>query len=635
MGKNRPSGSDTPDRLRKIVDEWQITFDSITDLIMILDQEFRIVRLNKAALRFFDLPRDRIIGERCFVLMHGTVQPAELCPLTRMIQTRRHEEGELYDAGKGLWLSVSVDPILDEYHNLTGVVHIVKDITDRKETEKALIESEAKYRSVVETSLVGFYIIQDGLFRFVNQRFCEINGYTAEELVDKIGPQDLIHPEDKKLSEENLRKRLTREIDFIEYSFRVIRKDGQVITVKILGSSMIYHGRQAATGTVIDITREKSLEAQLRQAQKMEAIGTLAGGIAHDFNNLLMTILGYTSLLLMDTHSQDPGYEKLKIIEEQVQNGADLTRQLLGFARGGKYEIKPTDLNDLLSKSFDMFSRTKKEIRPFKKFEKELWAVEVDRVQMEQVFLNLFVNAWQAMPGGGDLYLETRNIVVDESYAGFISVIPGKYVKVALTDTGIGMDDATRERIFEPFFTTKEMGRGTGLGLASTYGVIKNHGGTIHVYSEKEKGSTFTVFLPASEKAVMEEKKPAVEILKGQESILLVDDQEDVLNVGKAILRKLGYTVFPARSGEEALTIYKEKRAAVDLVILDMVMPGMAGEEVFSILKGLNPFLKVLLSSGYSLNGRASRIMEKGCDGFIQKPFNVAELSKKIREVLG
>jgi CheY-like chemotaxis protein len=281
-----------------------------------------------------------------------------------------------------------------------------------------------------------------------------------------------------------------------------------------------------------------------------------------------------------------------------------------------------------------MFGRAKKEIRIFKNPEKNIWTVEVDRGQLEQVFLNLFVNAWQAMPAGGDLYLQTQNVVVDKNHIGNAYLEPGRYVKVSVTDQGAGMDEATRQRIFEPFFTTKEMGRGTGLGLASAYGIIKNHGGVINVYSERGQGTTFNLYLPVSDKEVALEKSVAREILKGSETILLIDDQEPVIQVGESMLKALGYKVLSAGNGEAAVALYEKKGKKIDLVILDMIMPGMGGSEVFDALKAINPAVKVILSSGYSLNGQATNILSRGCNGFIQKPFSLVDLSRKIRETL-
>jgi PAS domain S-box-containing protein len=383
-----------------------------------------------------------------------------------------------------------------------------------------------------------------------------------------------------------------------------------------------------------DLSDRKHLEAKLRQAHKIEAVGTLAGGIAHDFNNLLMGILGYTSLILFDMNTNHPHYEKLKRIEDHVRSGAELTKQLLGFARGGRYEVAVADLNEIVNETSTMFGRTKKEIMIHRKFEENLWTVEVDRGQIEQVFLNLYVNAWQAMPGGGDLYLETANVTINKGYVKPFFVKPGRYVKVSVTDTGIGMDEKTKERIFEPFFTTKEMGRGTGLGLASVYGIVKGHNGIINCYSEKGHGATFTVYIPASEKEFVKETQIPADIIRGEGTILLVDDEEMIVEVSSELLEVLGYRVHVAKSGRDAIEIYREKWGEIDVIILDMIMPGMGGGETFEVLKSINPDVKVILSSGYSINGKAKDIMKRGCKAFIQKPFQMADLSDKIKKVL-
>jgi CheY-like chemotaxis protein len=331
-----------------------------------------------------------------------------------------------------------------------------------------------------------------------------------------------------------------------------------------------------------------------------------------------------------------PHYEKLRNIEQYVRDGGEITKQLLGFARGGKYEVKPTDLNKLGQKSADMFGRTRKEIKLYRKFQEDIWMVAADQGQIEQTLLNIFVNAWQAMPDGGEIYLETENVVLGRDMVEPYDLEPGKYVKISITDTGKGMDAETVKRVFDPFFTTKEMGRGTGLGLASAYGIIKNHNGMITVYSEEGIGTTFNIFLPVLD-AVIEDQEPAImeeEAVMGYETILLVDDEELIIDVGGDILKFLGYTVFLARSGKEAVEIYQEHQEAIDLVILDMIMPDMGGGETYDILKKINPGIKVLLSSGYSINGQAREILEQGCDGFIQKPFSIEQLSKKIREIL-
>jgi nitrogen-specific signal transduction histidine kinase/ActR/RegA family two-component response regulator len=385
---------------------------------------------------------------------------------------------------------------------------------------------------------------------------------------------------------------------------------------------------------VKDITEQKRLEASLQQAQKMEAIGTLAGGIAHDFNNLLMGIQGRNSLIMMDLDPSDPHFDHLKSIEEYVTRATDLTRQLLGFARGGKYEVKPTDINKIVRRSSEMFGRTKKEVSIQAEYEQKIWPVKVDRTQIEQVLLNLYVNAWQAMPLGGDIYLQTENVALNSAFVAPYGLDPGRYVKISVRDTGCGMDDAVRQRVFDPFFTTKEMGRGTGLGLASAYGIIRNHAGIITVESIKDQGTTFNLYLPASKESIQKERQVPPKIVKGDETILLVDDEEMVLDVGRQMIEKLGYRVLTAKSGEEAFDVYVHFRDRIDLVILDMIMPDLSGGETYNRLKKIDAAVKVLLSSGYSIEGEAKEIIARGCNGFIQKPFNIHALSQKLRKIL-
>jgi CheY-like chemotaxis protein len=306
----------------------------------------------------------------------------------------------------------------------------------------------------------------------------------------------------------------------------------------------------------------------------------------------------------------------------------------LGFARGGKYEVKPTDLNELITSSTVLFGRTKKEISIHRKMQVDLWTVEVDQRQIEQVALNLYVNAWHSMPGGGKLFLETKNVMLDDDFVKPFELGPGKYVEISVTDTGVGMDQTTQKRIFDPFFTTKEMGRGTGLGLASAYGIIKNHSGIINVFSEKGKGASFNIYLPASEKEVVKEKKLAKEILKGYGTILLVDDEDMIIDVGKELLKKMGYKVLVTKSGKAAVELYEANKDEIDIVILDMIMPNMGGGDTYDKLKEVDSDIKVLLSSGYSVDGQATEILERGCNGFIQKPFNMIDLSQKIRKIL-
>jgi CheY-like chemotaxis protein len=347
-----------------------------------------------------------------------------------------------------------------------------------------------------------------------------------------------------------------------------------------------------------------------------------------------MGIQGRTSLMLLDADRVHPFYEHLKETENYVMRAAELTKQLLGFARGGKYEVKPTDVNELVHESIGMFGRTKKEITIKAKYQEHLKPVEVDRSQIDQVLLNIYVNAWQAMPDGGMLYVQTYNVDLDEHFVCAYGVRAGQYVAISITDTGIGMDRQIAKRVFDPFFTTKEKDRGTGLGLASAYGIIKNHDGIITVESKKGQGATFTVFLPASNKDIIEEATDEQEILTGSETVLLVDDEKLIIDVGGALLKKMGYRVLTAARGDKALEIYSRHKESISIVILDLVMPQTNGGEVYDSLKKIDPNVKVLLSSGYSVDGQATEILDRGCNGFIQKPFRMEELSKKIRAIL-
>jgi PAS domain S-box-containing protein len=463
---------------------------------------------------------------------------------------------------------------------------------------------------------------------------------------------DMYHTEEKKLIGKSIQSIPIPEVgQKFRDALEKILRDRSVISIEynlpINGVKNYYEARLAPvmenryivivrniTERIIAEEGKKHLESQLRQAQKMEAIGTLAGGVAHDFNNLLMGIQGRTSLMLIDSQPSHPYYEHLLGIEEYVKSATGLTKQLLGFAMGGKYEVRPRNLNEIIKKSSDMFGRTRKEVVIKTHFQNECWTVEVDQGQIEQVLLNLFLNASQAMPGGGDLFIRTENVILDEEYVLPYGMKPGRYVKISVTDTGMGMDKNTQERIFDPFFTTKGVGRGTGLGLPSAYGIIKNHDGIINVYSEKGKGSTFTIYLPASVKARSKETTPRENLTKGNENILLVDDEEMILDIGKKMIEALGYKVVTAHSGKQAVSLYKQHPEGFDLVVLDMIMPEISGSETFILLKEINPLVKVLLSSGYSIDGQAKEILNRGCKAFIQKPFNMKELSQKLRSIL-
>jgi signal transduction histidine kinase/ActR/RegA family two-component response regulator len=398
-------------------------------------------------------------------------------------------------------------------------------------------------------------------------------------------------------------------------------------------------GRLVKLQVASDITSIKKAEKEkeelnkrLLEAQKMEAIGTLAGGIAHDFNNLLTGILGITSMMIEDVNQDHPHYKNLRNIEDFIENATGLTKQLLGFARKGKYETSVTDLNTIVASTAELFGRTKKEIIINSSLAPNLWPAEVDRGQIRQVLLNLYVNSWQAMPDGGELLLETRNRVIQENEAQTLQVEQGNYVAIDVSDSGVGMDPSILPHIFDPFFTTKERERGTGLGLASSHGIIRNHRGSIEVASEKGKGSTFTISIPASSKQLSESSEQSKSAESGSGTVLLIDDELIIRDVGSKMLELLGYAVEVAQNGQEGLDKYYQQPA--DLIILDMIMPGMSGTEVFKKLRAYDPDAKIVLSSGYSLDTQTEELMATGCRGFLQKPFTLSQLAEMLKTVL-
>ena len=381
-------------------------------------------------------------------------------------------------------------------------------------------------------------------------------------------------------------------------------------------------------------TEKRDLESQFLQSQKLDAVGKLGGGIAHDFNNILTAIQGNISLMLLDSDPSDLHWRQLKNIENLIERGSRLTSQLLAYVRKGKREVRPISLNRLVEETSDAFSRTKKQIVLHKELCRDLCSIKADLGQIEQVLVNLYVNAADAMPGGGDLFLETTNIAYEEVIGKGHCPEPGKYVLLKVRDNGVGMDKETQERIFEPFFTTKKRGKGTGLGLSSAFGVIQDHGGYIFVDSDKGQGTTFEVYFPASKEKVKDRSESIETFVGGTETVLIVDDEESNLDVTLRLLRALGYQVLTAGSGEKALATYERLMGSIDLVILDIVMPGMGGGQVYELLRMIDPNVRVLFISGFESAFEEVGLPEEDRKRFIQKPFRIGKLCQKVREII-
>ena len=614
---------------------------TMIDALIVFDPDMNIKTVNKGTTDLLGYIEKELIGNNIGMIFgFGYIDSLEGVRLIRLIErgeARNYETLLQTRDGRHIPVLINSSTMKDNDENVDCFVCTIRDITDRKHAEDALKSAEEKYRKIFEGSLEGIFQANfNGRLISANPALARVLGYDSQEdLVNTVTDiWDQLHPdpEDRHVFSRNIFEK--GEVRNREIQIR--RRDGSLTWLSINAQIVRDRGNKPlyCEGVLEDIDNRKKLEAELRQAHKMEAIGTLAGGIAHDFNNLLMGIQGCTSLMLFNKDPSHPEYDKLRIIEQHVQSAAALTKQLLGFARSGRYEIKPVEINEILERSSAMFNRTRKEIIIEKKFLEGLWVVEADEGQIEQILINLYVNAWHAMPGGGTIYLETENIILDENHVTSFSIQPGNYVKITVSDTGIGMDENTRQRIFEPFFTTKEMGRGTGLGLATVYGIVKGHGGIINVFSKKGYGTTFNIYLPATTKYITEKKTVELQILNGNETVLLVDDENIIIDVSKQILETLGYKVLVARSGQEAIDIYEKQSAQIDVVVLDMVMPEMNGGEIFDILKTINPNIRIILSSGYSMHDLKTRTMDCGYHTFIQKPFGIDQLSEKLREVL-
>ncbi len=510
------------------------------------------------------------------------------------------------------------------------------DVTDRKRAEQALRESEIKYRALFDESKDAVFITtREGILIDANQAFRDLFGFTREETEN----MDIL----KIYSDPEYRKRLQEELERIgsvkDYEIRYRKKDGSEIeclltaTVR-LGKDGTVLGYQ---GIIRDVTDLKRIQRQLLQAQKMEAVGTLAGGIAHEFNNLLQAILGYTDLLLMGKKAGDPDRHKLKIVYQSALDGADLVSRILAVSMKAELRARPTDLNQVMRRVEELLRRTvPRMIAIDLVLADDLWVIDADPAQIDQVLLNLAVNAQHAMPDGGRLLIETSNVSLGGEYVRtHLEAKPGKYVLLTVSDTGTGMEPEVIGRIFEPFFTTKAMGEGTGLGLAMVHGIVSQHGGYIRCHSEPGVGTSFKIYFPASETERLLDMAVTREMPAfGTETILLVDDDNRIRDVAQEMIEMGGYKVIAASSGEEALKTYAAHRGEVSLVILDLIMPGMGGKRCLEELLKIDPALKVLFASGYSSNGLTVDETGTGARGFVNKPYDAKDILAAIRKVL-
>ncbi|MEP6992916.1 MAG: PAS domain S-box protein [Acidobacteriota bacterium] len=557
-----------------------------------------------------------------------------------VVQRRIHgrSTAELHDAvglrADGTTFDVELRMTPTEFEGRSGSQSILRDITRRKRMEAELRSSEERYRLLFERNLAGVYrSTVDGRMLECNRAFAQMMGYAspAEVLAQ---PAVAFHVDAR--AREDFLNRLRKEGSLLNFENQGRRKDGSLAWI-IENVSLIRPDDQTdevLLGTVFDMTERRKLEEQLLQSQKMEAVGRLAGGIAHDFNNLLTAVSGYTELLIADLAEGDPRRESAEEIRQASKRAAALTQQLLAFSRRQVLEPRVLDLNAVISNMEKMLRRViGEDVELTTSLSGGLWRAKADPAQIEQAILNLVVNARDAMPRGGQLTLETANADLDARYS---SGAPGPHVMLAVSDTGVGMDTEQQARLFEPFYTTKERGKGTGLGLSTTYGVVKQSGGSIWVYSERGQGTTFKIYLPRCEEPldVREEAPPPAIPLNGTETALLVEDEPEVRRLVEKILAMQGYTVVSAASPAEAIALSRNRTSPVHILVTDVIMPGMNGRELARVLSAASPGLRVLYMSGYTDAVIAQQGMLEPRTAFLSKPFTPDALARKIREVL-
>ena len=628
--------------LRDSEEQYRRLFETADDGILLLEKsKLKIRHANPAITAMLGYSNEELIGND----MKGIGFPDKIGTSQEILQTLNKDGiahfGDVAVQNKA-GRSIHSDIYMADRAIL--VQCNIRDITERKRAEEALKESEQRFRTVAEynyhwESWVG----PDGKYIYVSPSCERITGYSAEEFMkDPELFTRIVHPDDRETVSMHMKSHVDTEgTEGNHIDFRIITR-GDAISWISHYCQPVYDeegNRLGVRASNIDFTDRMRLSEQLTQSQKMEGIGRLAGGIAHDFNNLLTTIMGYTEIILMQVDQESPLRSGMEEIKKASNRAADLTRQLLAFSR--KQIIQPVvlNINHEVAEMDRMLRRMiGEDIDLVTILEPELWKVKFDPGQLDQVVMNLAVNAKDAMPEGGKLTIETANMDLDETYTRRhgVEMKTGHFVMIAVSDTGMGMDEETQSHIFEPFYTTKEKGKGTGLGLSTIYGIVKQHGGFIWVYSEPGRGTTFKIYLPKveAEEAFAGEKQIQPQNLEGSETILLAEDDDSARKLVRSILQDYGYRILEAQDGEEAVRLFEQHEGPIHLLLTDVVMPGMNGRELAGRLQPLKPEMKVLFMSGYTDNAIVQHgVLEPGMS-FIQKPFTPKDLASEVRKVL-
>jgi len=632
----------TEEVLRETNEYLQNLFNSASAPIVVWDPQFRITAFNRAFEAVSGWNARDVIGKSIEILFSPAQVESSMDRIRKTLTGERwktveililHRDGSVRTV---LWNSATV--IAADGKTPLATIAQGQDITERKRAERVLRDSEERYRQLFEDALDGIALVdaQTGMILDCNPALLKVVGRERHEVVGQS--QRILHPPSEALGEVTRsfeQHRQQKAGQTLEVP--ILTKAGEVRTAEIKAAVHELQGRKVMVGIFRDITEHKRLEEQFRQAQKMEAVGRLAGGVAHDFNNLLFVINGRAELAMDGLKAHDPLRAQLKLIHETGGRAANLTRQLLAFSRRQTLQPRILDLNAVVTDMSKMLFRLIREDITMKMvLDPALRLTKADPGQVEQVLMNLVVNARDAMPQGGKLVIETANVELGEAYCRtHADAKPGHYVMLAVSDTGCGMDDSVKARIFEPFFTTKELGQGTGLGLATVYGIVKQSDGHIAVYSEVGKGTTFKIYLPeTAAKPARASHVSKTVVPRGTETILLVEDEEEVRILAHELLESNGYKVLLAGNGIEALSVCKKRKGKIDMIITDVVMPRMNGPEMAQRASGLCPGIKVLFISGYTDGAVSSHGVLSPETNHLQKPFTPGHLARKVREVL-
>ena len=641
--------------LRESEERYRELIETANVIVIKWDTSGFVRFINEYALEFFGFAEDEVLGKH----LVGTIVPEidsagqNLAHLIREVgeNTERfgvNENENITQDGRRVWVRWNNRALLDNSGQIQGILSIGSDITEKKRSEAALYESEARFRLLFTMAPIPLvYLSRDGSFLDVNQRLTLLFGYTLED-IPTFEKWNLLAYPDPHYREvainawnERSKQALETGTDIEMLEWQVVCKDGtkrtMLIGASVLGEDFIV--------SFLDITERKesehereTLQAQLLQAQKMEAVGQLAGGVAHDFNNMLQAILGYLDLVQDEIEPGNHIEPYLEEIKNAAERSANLTRQLLAFAR--KQTVAPIviDLNESVEGILKMLRRLIGEDIELEWLpDTGLWPIKMDPVQIDQILANLCVNARDAIDGVGRIIIETKMVTFDETYCGMHpGLIPGDYVLLAVSDNGCGMEKENLGKVFEPFFTTKSMGQGTGLGLATVYGIVKQNNGFIEVYSEPAHGTTFKIYLPRYTGLVVEIKQPgATETPKGHgETVLLVEDEATILKMTRIMLENMGYRVLSAGTPGEAIVLAAKHSGQINLLITDMIMPEMNGRDLAERLRITHPKMKCLFMSGYTANVIATQgVLEEGIH-FLPKPFSIKALAIKVKETL-